>query len=283
MKKIENIQEVYDSEIDLITKQSSLLLLGRSNSFTGELKTSGLIVENYIKGIISKHIPRGYRVCSGYIATSESILDTDNLSQHDLIIVDERTPSLYKFGVSDIEIVPAESVCGIIEIKRTLTTKSITNAIEHIDKTKELLKAYNDGIKSKNAKDNIAGPTMGVATHSPLYAIIGLGIKDDEVTKDFIQDNLVGSMHEFIDLIWSLSDGMLLRYCVKNDTNVYMPRTVTRNLSEGYAHSHSLDINEENNSKGKVFRIAISMLRTWINNTSGARLGAELNQTYFGI
>ena len=126
MKKLQNIQAVNDAEVELIKRQSSLLLQKKSNGFNGELRTSGTIVENYIKGIISKHIPYGYRICSGYIATVDTINDSDNLIQHDLVIIDSRIPSLYTFGVSDIEIVSAESVCGVIEIKRTLTKDSLT-------------------------------------------------------------------------------------------------------------------------------------------------------------
>lgn len=278
MDKIESLQEVYNSEIELIIKQSSLLLQKKNDGFNGELKTSGSIVENYIKGIIKKHIPKGYRICSGYIATTDTISNTDNLIQHDLIIVDERIPAIYQFGVSDIEIVMAESVCGIIEIKRTLTRKSLKAAIKHLKETESLLKDYNGGIKSKNSSNSAAGPTLSVASHSPIYAIIGLGADKAEIDKNECGKEI----NQFLDMIWSLSDGFLMRFCLKKDDKNYLPLNVSRTLEKGYLPTALIHSNEEY-SNGHSFRVALSVLRTWINNTSGSRIDSNLNMKYFGL
>ncbi len=282
MKKIENIQDVYDAEINLIIKQSSLLLQKKEEGFNGELKTSGTIVENYIKETIKKHIPSGYRICSGYVATTDSILNTDNLIQHDIIIVDDRIPTLYKFGVSDIEIVQVEAVCGIIEVKRTLTKKSLVESIKQLKKTREILDNYSNGIKSKLAANNVAGPTLNVATHSPFYGIIGLGALQNEVDESFINQTIKSEIHDFIDMVWSLSDGFLLRFCVEKEGIIYYPLTVTREMGTEYSLSQDF-IYGENQIKGQVFRIALSVFRTWISNTSGVRMSADINQKYFGI
>lgn len=282
MKKIENIQEVYDSEVELIKKQSSLLLQRKSEGFNGELKTSGLIVENYIKEIIKKHIPNGYRICSGYIATTESIRNTDNLAQYDLIIVDDRIPPIYKFGVSDIEIVAAESVCGIFEIKRTLTQKSLINSIEHLKELKKTLDGYRDGIKSKAAQNNAAGPTMSLATCSPIYAIITLGADKVEITPEYIKSVCEKEVEDFLDIIWSMSDEILVRFAVIKDTQTLYPSTVSRNLEAGRLKKCEINFGNEQR-KGELFRTAISILRLWINNTAHAHMPSNINMEYFGF
>jgi hypothetical protein len=282
MKKIQNIQEIYDCEVELIKKQSSLLLQRKSEGFSGELKTSGLIVENYIKEIIKKHIPNGYRICSGYIATTESIKDTDNLAQYDLIIVDDRIPPIYKFGVSDIEIVAAESVCGIFEIKRTLTKNSLSNSVEHLKKSKETLDKYRGGIKSKMAQNNAAGPTMSFATCSPIYAIITLGAEKDEMTVEYIKSVCEGVVEDFLDMIWSMSDEILVRFALNKDGQILNPLTVSRSLEPGRLKKCEIHIGNEQR-KGELFRAAISILRLWINNTAHAHMPYNVNMEYFGF
>jgi hypothetical protein len=285
VNKLENLQSVTDAEVELIKRQSELLLQRRSYGFNGELKTSGSIVENYIKELLKKHVPEGYRICSGYIATTATILNTENLVQHDMIIVDGRIPSLYKFGVSDIEIVPAESVCGIIEIKRTLTKTSITEAISHLKQTKELLENYDNGVKSKTkAANNAAGPTLSVATRSPLYAIIGLSANKDSIEEEYLNNDISSEIREFIDFIWAPSNAFLLRFAEKCISNgkIYMPINVSRNMDHDYEPVTLINYFEQEKN-GEIYRFVISMLRTWINNTSGARMEAETNHKYFGI
>lgn len=278
MQKLEKIQEVYDAEIDLIIKQSSLLLQKMANGFNGELKTSGAIVENYLKEIIRKHLPLGFRICSGYIATSESITDINNLIQHDIIIIDDRNPTLYKFGVGDIEIVQAESVCGVIEVKRTLTRKSLKDAIAQLENTKEAFDSYNRGMKSKKQ-----GPATG-HTSSPFYGIIGLSTiqdgKREPVNIKFINKTIKGKIHDYIDMIWSLSDGFLLRFCVENNGCKRIPYTVSRQVVSGEASS---DFNLGEQDKGKVFRLALSIFRIWISRTRGYSITPESNLKYFGV
>jgi hypothetical protein len=283
MKKLIDIQSVNDAEVELISRQSALLLQKHSNGFNGELKSSGAIVENYVKGILKNHLPDGYRVCSGYIATTESIRNAENLVQHDIIIVDGRIPSIYRFGVSDIEIVAAESVCGIVEVKRTLTKKSVKDAINQLKHTKDLLEAYDSGIKSKSrAVNNMAGPTLSMATVSPFYAVVGLDCDRASISKDFVDDELSSSICEFIDMIWVPSKAFLIRFGLKSieDGEIWTPNIVSR-CQEGYKPcclSHYFD--DEN--AGSVFRIAISMYRMWINNTSGARMKNGKDFLYFG-
>jgi len=281
MKKTESIQQIYNSEIDLIIKQSSILLQKRSDGFSGELKTSGAIVENYVKGIINKHIPSGYRVCSGYIATTETIFNTENLSQHDIIIVDEKIPSLYKFDVSDIEIIPAEAVCGIIEIKRTLNKKTLKDATEHLHKTKVILDKYKNGIKSKISQHNNNQLSKPKESFSPIYAIISLQSEKEKLNKQYVFRYVLKDCSEFIDLIWSLSDGLLLTF-LKNKNGVnHIPENTGR--EKKFKEEYKINFNNvEQENFGQVFHMGITALRIWITNTYGIPLDSRTNMEYFG-
>ncbi|MEX2565579.1 MAG: DUF6602 domain-containing protein [Cyclobacteriaceae bacterium] len=284
MKKLEDIQSVNDAEVELISRQSALLLQKRSDGFYGELKSSGAIVENYIKGVLKKHISDGYRICSGYIATTDTILNTENLIQHDIIIVDGRIPSIYDFGVSDIEIVAAESVCGIIEVKRTLTKNSVISAVNQLKNTKDLLENYDNGVKSKTrAANNAAGPTLSMGTRSPFYAIMGLDCEKNSVTQEFIKAELAPIVCEFIDMVWVPSKAFLLRFAIKSTTDgkIRIPSIVSRSQKGYKPHFVSHYFMQEN--AGSIYRMAVAMYRTWINNTSGSRMDNGKDFKYFGV
>ncbi len=270
MKKLNDIFGVTDAEIALIQKQSALLLQKRTGGFDGELKTAGALVENYVKGLLQIHLPHGYRICSGYIATAETINSSDSLIQHDIIIVDARMPSLYTFGVSDIEVVAAEAVCGIIEIKRTLTRASLTTAIEHLRKTKNILDTYDGGIKSKDkSTNNSVGVTLSIATQAPMYAVIGLDagieIQDDQ----FVIDEIGPAVHEFVDMVWSPLAPFLAGISLTNKTNRQPCSTVivSRN-QDNYEPRCFFEGRFDPDAAGRTYRIAISCFRTWINNSS---------------
>ena len=288
MKKLNDIQSVYDAEIILIQKQSALLLQNKTNGFNGELKTAGAITENYIKGLLQNHLPNGYRICSGYIATSESISNTKNLIQHDIIIVDDRIPSLYKFGVSDIEIIAAEAVCGVIEVKRTLTKKSLSAAIHHLEITKNTIDAYDQGVKSKDKSANGFNGNLYYSTEAPLYAyaVIGLDAQKEITETEFLEAEVIPAVNSFIDLIWSPAAPYIIGLEIRSGDQRRMAYTASRK-QEGCAHfTEGYDTVKKRFDKGKsglIFRGAISCFRTWVNNSSGARMTPEKNFKYFGM
>lgn len=283
MDRLTSIQKVNDAEIRLIQQQSALLLQKPTNGFNGELKSSGAIVENYIKGLLNKHLPGGYRICSGYIATADSMRSDTNLIQHDIIIVDARIPAIHSFGISDIEVVCAEAVCGIIEVKRTLTKKSLNSAIGHLRYTKEVLDSYRKGIKSKSkSASQIIGPTMSVGTCAPFYAVIALDSDNNEMSREYFVDEVVLSINESIDFIWVPSTSLLVAFAAcTNNNESYYPRTVSRNLGNDKAHCF-LQL-PPHGEQARIHGIAIALYRTWVNNTSGAFIGLDENAAYFGF
>lgn len=282
MARISDMRSVYEAEIALVKRQSSLLLQKRAGGFGGELRSSGAIVENYIKGFLAKNISGGYRICSGYIATANSISDDSNLIQHDIIIADNRRPTLHHFGIGDIEIVPAEAVCGIIEVKRTINQESVKSAVEHLLTTRRVLDEYNDACKSKvNTMNNLAGPDLSIATAAPLYGIVGLASDMGDGSCNFISTYINDSVKDFIDIIWSLSDSWLARFVVADSKGeIFVPAHVSRHQGE-YSCRCQLDRSPPM-PEGQVYGIGVSCLREWIRSTSGISVKFASHMKYFG-
>lgn len=284
-KKLDDIHAIGEAEITLIQRQSALLLQKKNNGFNGELKTSGAIIENYIKGLLQNHLPHGYRICSGYIATADTILDVENMLQHDIIIVDDRMPSLYKFGIGDIEVVPAEAVCGIVEVKRTLNKKSLLSAIEHLKHTKKILDAYDDGVKSKDrAMNGVVGSTLSIACVSPIYSVIALDALEEIAEPVYFSEVIAPAMQEFLDMIWAPAAPYIsvIQWQAREDGTPYAATNVARNdptYEVTRAPGGFNDFRMENSAR--IYRNAIFRLRTWINNCSGAPMTASKNARYF--
>jgi hypothetical protein len=92
----------------------------------GELKTSGWICEQFVRQTLEKYIvPGQFRITSGFIATPKLLDGQQNLPQCDILIVDRYLPPLLRLEGTGIEVVPRQSVCGIIEVKRSLNAKNI--------------------------------------------------------------------------------------------------------------------------------------------------------------
>ena len=280
LKKFDDIVKIAQSEVSLIKEQSGILLQKQSDGFNGELKTSGYLVESYIKDLLKKQIPGGYRLCSGYISTPNTINGDSNLTQHDIIIVDERVAPIYVFGVGDIEVVAAESVCGIFEIKRTLSKSALSDAIEHLKKTKLLLDEYDAGCKSKENSNNLVGPAFNPSTAAPIYGIISLDANTN-ITKEYVAENVQSDVEDFIDIIWAIAAPVLIRFQAVKNGQAIMPSFVSRN-QEDLVPACAVSLFDVEN-EGKIYKQAISCIRVWINNTTGKWLTHEKNNKYYGL
>ncbi|MCD4677773.1 MAG: hypothetical protein K8S18_17515, partial [Desulfobacula sp.] len=158
-------------ETEAVIAQSSLLLQKKNDGQSGELKSAGNLVENYIRDFLRKISPDGVTVSSGYVVSTKTFKSKQNLAQHDIVLSHNMIPPLFSIIDGEIDIVPVESMVGIIEVKRTLTIDSLKSAQDHI------LKTYNDVIKNYKTKDmgyNTVSITTKHGTQSPLFGIIGL-------------------------------------------------------------------------------------------------------------
>jgi hypothetical protein len=293
MEKLNGITDAHAAEVELIRKQSALLLLKRKSSFTGELHSSGAMIENYIKALLKPHLPLGYRLCSGYIATANNFSDASNHQQHDIIIVDDRVPSIYKFGISDIEIVPAEAVCAVFEVKRELTKETVRDAMAHLEKTYLLLEEYDNGVKSKTRSHNsLASPTLSIASAAPIYGIIGLDADEKITQPDFFLPEVAPNISKFLDLIWAPAAPLVAAYRLRTSSGEQCVATMTARNQQPYLPSSFIDgITRSDDDKvvldkreiGKVHQVALWCIRTWISNATGMPLTPEKNMKYFGL
>lgn len=210
MSKLSTIHSAYIEEMKAILKSSELLLQKEKNALSGELKTSGKFCEDFIKSLITTHVPNHLRVTSGYILDSEKKDNDENLPQFDLLLVDNSVPPIFRFKNADIEVVPVESVCGIFEIKRYINKNNIKEFIEKL--TKSIL-AYDGLTKSAPYSGNIINTAnMSTSIRSPLIGIISL-------TSDL--DTNISSLDDIpniIDFIWSIDGFSVIphRHLIKN-------------------------------------------------------------------
>src|SRR5271166_5748178 len=106
--------------------ESSIEAVLASNHKRRCVKTSGSICEQFVRQTLQRFIvPGQFRLTTGFIATPDLLRGEANLPQCDILIVAKNAPSLLKLEDSGIEVVPYESVSGIIEVKRTLTEENI--------------------------------------------------------------------------------------------------------------------------------------------------------------
>ena len=281
MDKLDKIYNVYRAEFELIKAQSEILLQAKSNGFNGELKESGYIVEQFVKDLLKKYLPIGYRICSGYIATVDLLSSNSNLVQHDVIIVDDRVPSIYKFSYGDVEIVPAEAVCGIIEVKRTLNKNVLEAAVAHLRNTYEHLeKCCNVKKSKKDSEINRFGPIANVCTTAPIYGVIAL--QHEESIVGYRNEIIESAEKDFLDIVWAVSTPYLRCLAIFDEKeNEYFAQSTSRE-QKGYSCKHVCKGNSETDIS-KLFAMAISRMQTWVSNTSMDRIDSTKLQQYLGL
>lgn len=111
-----------------------------------EVMTShGNAAEAIFRKWLSEFLPKRYNVSSGFIV-SQGLGDNDKLPHYDVIIYDQlEAPILWIESTPDQSdegrslAIPAEHVMAVLEVKATLTTTSIGNAIDHLIELRPLM------------------------------------------------------------------------------------------------------------------------------------------------
>jgi hypothetical protein len=118
-------------------------------------------------------------------------------------------PALLRFEESGIEVVPRESVCGIIEVKRALTRRNIqeNGAFAHLASIIESIG------KSKDLKTdtvlNTANLHVGLHNHSSNKPLLGVIALKNEMNDLNETASLVTTTDSLIDFVWTF-DGHAL-------------------------------------------------------------------------
>ena len=123
-----------------IEKISAMLDLELNYSHAKHNFELGLPLENSLKHFFRPYFPSRYGFSTGYIVDDE-----DNVSnQTDWVIYDSHnfSPLLANIhGIEGAEWFPFDSVYGCVEVKRTLTTSALEDAVKQIANTRKLKRA----------------------------------------------------------------------------------------------------------------------------------------------
>ncbi len=93
------------------------------NIFVRHAGEIGRVHESYLKDILTRLLPKWYKVGSGFIASKEWVSP-----QQDLIIFDQlRLPALFETG--DCIVVDGYTVCATIEVKTVLNRKELETTL----------------------------------------------------------------------------------------------------------------------------------------------------------
>lgn len=304
MPTIHQLHHLYLQQLESVIKESELLLQ-KEGGLDGELKTSGSMCERFIKATLeSLCIPGQFRVVSGYIATPTLLRDGKNLPQCDLIIVDKHIPPLFKFVNSDMEVVPRESVCGLIEIKRSLTKESLDQALAQLNKIASTL-GEADTVKmdwALNAFNRHAG-FHNYSSNKPLIGVIALKNKCDKLV-DFKSEvpKQVSEAESLVDFVWTLDGYAILPSITTGDQLLYYahtarPKSTTwskltqadfKNAESEYYRNYDGNpvwaylVPESENEKVKNFSIMVGMISIWLSRIFGKTLQEDsINEYYF--
>jgi hypothetical protein len=123
-------------------------------------------------------------------------------------------PPLFKFDGTEIEVVPVESVVGVIEIKRTLTKETYEKAVEHLEK---IIK--DSGIVKNDDTNILLGMKSGFGLSTPfrsnpIIGIISLSSKKAIEFLPLVQNEVLNNL----DFIYSF-DGILRLTGLKDEFN----------------------------------------------------------------
>jgi hypothetical protein len=116
--------------IDYVRSKSLLV-----HQYFHNIGTTGSSVEVELRELLRRLLPARFRVTHGYVVDAPSRTEEPHVSsQVDILIVDTLVPhSLFVIDDSQgMELVPRESVVGIIEAKRTLTNATVREASAHL-------------------------------------------------------------------------------------------------------------------------------------------------------
>lgn len=201
------------------TLAESELLLQKEGGLDGELKTSGSLCEQFIRDTLKRYIvPGQFKVTSGYVATPDLLINNKNLPQCDILIADAFAPPLLKLADSKIEVLPIESVTGVIEAKRTLNKKSLAEALKHIEhvvnstgqadnfKTDSILNGFNKSVGFHNSSST-----------KPLLGIIALKSGFDNFGEEV--SNAITEANSLVDFVWTLDGYAVTTSFVDGFTN----------------------------------------------------------------
>lgn len=253
--------EVHTKYIEFLIAKTYLL-----HQYVNNTNATGSEVEYEIRKFLSEFIPERFKVTHGYICRALNHIDEPLVSpQLDCIIVDTLVPhSLFPLSYhTGQEVVPYESVVGIIEIKRTLNNESFKNSISHIKSTLEKLQ-IDKSDQTQYILSGLKSPdiTTGIFSN-PLIAILAI---DHEFSEEYLLSNEQNIFENCdkcsVDLVGSLNGLMICPIDTLNNNSFKITPFKEPNLTYGFATK------EQFSSSGLISRI-IGFVVAYLSMTTG--------------
>tara|TARA_R110001592_G_scaffold88299_12_gene260088 strand:- start:2005 stop:2994 length:990 start_codon:yes stop_codon:yes gene_type:complete len=186
----------------------------------------GRFLEEILKTILNKHLPKGIRAITGFILRPASQVGEDDnrrkrdqkidlhSPQLDIIVYDTQNfPVFESFG--DFAIVPPEGVIGIVSVKKNLYLNQVEDEIQALKYSASLCWNYNyreDVSGYKAGKDDyrqlVKGPVTALLTFKNKETQEGLTNKIFDLVKNIYDEK-------------TPSDGMIKQISVINEFTLY--------------------------------------------------------------
>ncbi len=298
MAIVSEIFSAYYKELSALSASTQLFLRDESGTGINSGNDSGAEAEIIIRDLLSRYLPGRFRVVTGYIVDREVCETNKNIPQVDVIVVDKTYPPLARFG-SGVEIVCAESVCAVFEIKRSFKNgRSYDPVSEGIEQIANIVKStgltkndntctMTDGIGLGNSLSSPcrSNPLVGVIAHRFASDI---ELIDEEITESDsdaccrLEAKVKEKIAEYsapLDIIWSL-DGFLMttRTQVENESEDEKSEITTHRVRpEHVSYGH------KNHSHYPESALAhfIGFVLSYLTFTTGKPLKPEVVNDYF--
>lgn len=301
MPTLTDLYNIHLRELDLTLAESELLLQ-REGGLDGELKTSGSLCEQFIRSTLTKYIvPGQFRVTSGYIATPELLSAGKNLPQCDVLIADNYLPALLRLAESSIEVLPQEAVIGVIEAKRTLSKRSLGDALDHLATVVESTGKIHD---FKTDKD-LTGANKYVLIHNhssnkPLLGVIAMRSSIANFAEEVT--SMINERNSLVDFIWTMDGNALVlgtqspqnKVCYYTHSARPATKTWTKLTSKDFSNASSIFykqftgtpvwtpiIADQNTSREIVFANIIGLLSLTISRIFPSQIQEQQITDYY--
>jgi hypothetical protein len=159
-----------------------------TNSHSGE---KGGETEDKVRGFLNGHIPKRFHATAGFV------IDVDNqMSDHqDVIIYDAQSSPVYRYE-GDNQIVSADAVAAIMEVKSVLNKSQLENAYEKIAEVKRLKKCPISDMDQKATAGSLTttgtlGIVLGFTTDIELDTLAAHCVEFNEKYETFSRPDIV--------------------------------------------------------------------------------------------
>lgn len=249
------------------------------HQYMRDISTTGASVEIEVRELIRSVLPDRFKVTSGFIVAADSKEETPLVSpQVDIIIADTLVPhSLWVVDSSrGTEVVPRESVVGVIEVKRTLNDTSTEQAIDHLHSIARTVGLRKDDPTALMPGGFVLGAGLeGPCRGNPLFGVIGLGADEtfQAAPSEFIRRLLGRSPDDPLLLDFALSLSGVFTATATHGTTNYEARLVQSEPATAWA--------EASDRTGATTRVALAQGLGFIQNYVSRTCGRIAEAHYY--